>query len=1057
MPLSDEALRETVAELSRRPGHEKVRALIYKMLTDSLGAKSSQILFERQVPEIKGRIDALFERTVFEIKSDLRKERSDAEAQLARYLPEREAATKQKYVGLATDGAEFFAHEMRDGKLREISQFKADAKEPRRLSVWLEGVVAVSDQLPADAPNIIYQLGRQSPAFARSLGLLKRVWDGIADHPEATLKRQLWARHLGFVYGKAIDDDELWLQHTYLVTVAKAIAAGAMGFGKLEPRDLLSGKPFRDAAVVGAVEEDFFSWILDAPGGFDIVNKIARHAERFDLGDVDVDLLKILYESLIDPKQRHDLGEYYTPDWLAKKVVRRALENPADESVLDPACGSGSFLFHAVRLKREALDKNGVPLNEVAARCCADVRGIDVHPVAVIFARVTYLLALGSALQKRAGEISVPVYLGDSLQWNVRRDAAEQDLIVEAPPDPRDEKKGGPLLRFPLALCANPVLFDRVMDLMHEQSEAGRSPAAFARAAKQKGVNDDHLDGLRKSYETYDALRREGRDHLWTFFARNLSRPVALSDGPRADVVIGNPPWLSYRYMSKPMQKRFSEASRALGVWVGKAEARLVTQTDLSGLFFARAAQLYVRSPTPEREGGRIAMVMPLAALTRGQFRAFRSGAWHGTTARFDEAWVLDNQEIQPLFRVPTCVLFARRTHALASRTPSRVTAFVGQLPFKDAPEQVADRHVSVFDAPAPSEVSFAAASPYRDRFLNGATLYPRMLCLVERVETGRLGASLDTPLVQSEQRDRKGEWKKVEPLQGPIEAQFLRPVYLGESIAPFRVLGPAETLVPVLKTGDVLSSEQAIERGFTGLASWEKKAEELWAKHGSGKTSFKGQINHYGKLSSQFPIAPLRIVFGKAGTQPAACILRDERGVIDHMLYWAAIAVEEEGHYLAAILNSESVRARIAHMQARGEQGARHFDKLMFTLPIPRFDPREGLHAELAAAGQAAEAIAARVAIPDNTPFARARGLVRQALRDDGIAGCIDAIVDQLLGPDRDRPVAPAPPRLRAKQRVRWMAEAETASKRLKDDAREQALLDEIEQIQTDNADTAE
>ena len=49
----------TVAELASRPKHEKVRSLDYRLLTDALGADSTQIDFERQVPEVKGRIDAL--------------------------------------------------------------------------------------------------------------------------------------------------------------------------------------------------------------------------------------------------------------------------------------------------------------------------------------------------------------------------------------------------------------------------------------------------------------------------------------------------------------------------------------------------------------------------------------------------------------------------------------------------------------------------------------------------------------------------------------------------------------------------------------------------------------------------------------------------------------------------------------------------------------------------------------------------------------------------------------------------------------------------------------
>ena len=361
MTLSDHELQEAVAELSRRPNHEKVRALLHKLLTDALGASSEQISYEHRLPEIRGRIDALLGRTVIEIKSDLRREQADAELQLARYLSEREESTGQRYVGIATDGAKFIAYEMRDGALEELTEIEPRSNDPRSLTAWLEGVVA-------DALTIINLLGRQSAAFGRTLGLLRKAWSAVAAHPEANLKRQLWTRHLGLVYGKAVEDEDLWLQHTYLVTIAKAIAAGAMGFSGLEPSQLLSGAPFRAAGVHGAVEEDFFEWVIEAPNGAEIVRRLYLHASRFDLGAVDVDLLKVLYESLIDPKQRHDLGEYYTPDWLARKVVRRAVERPAEETVLDPACGSGSFLFHALRLKREALGGAGVQLSEVAAR-----------------------------------------------------------------------------------------------------------------------------------------------------------------------------------------------------------------------------------------------------------------------------------------------------------------------------------------------------------------------------------------------------------------------------------------------------------------------------------------------------------------------------------------------------------------------------------------------------------------------------------------------------------------------------------------------------------------
>jgi hypothetical protein len=110
MPITQAELEAVVAELARRPGHEKVRALLHRLLTGALGARSEQIAFEQALPEVRGRVDALLGRTLIEIKADLRRERAAAEAQLARYLPEREGATGQRYVGLATDGARFTAY-----------------------------------------------------------------------------------------------------------------------------------------------------------------------------------------------------------------------------------------------------------------------------------------------------------------------------------------------------------------------------------------------------------------------------------------------------------------------------------------------------------------------------------------------------------------------------------------------------------------------------------------------------------------------------------------------------------------------------------------------------------------------------------------------------------------------------------------------------------------------------------------------------------------------------------------------------------------------------------
>jgi hypothetical protein len=142
---------------------------------------------------------------------------------------------------------------------------------------------------------------------------------------------------------------------------------------------------------------------------------------------------------------------------------------------------------------------------------------------------------------------------------------------------------------------------------------------------------------------------------------------------------------------------------------------------------------------------------------------------------------------------------------------------------------------------------------------------------------------------------------------------------------------------------------------------------------------------NFHNELGAQFPIPPLRVVYAKAGTLPAACLVLDQ-SVIDHMLYWSAPT------------SDKTARERTESLQSRGQWGARHFDKVMFTLPIPRFDETVPLHAELAAAGRDAENLAASAALPEGVKFQRARKIVRDALTEAGISIRIDRLVARLL-----------------------------------------------------------
>ena len=562
------------------------------------------------------------------------------------------------------------------------------------------------------------------------------------------------------------------------------------------------------------------------------------------------------------------------------------------------------------------------------------------------------------------------------------------------PPDGTD-------LKFPEIFCKDIHLFDKLVARMRQGSEqkmtARQSEPAFKLEIERhykRDMTQAETEGVREmvaTYVTFDDLCRQGRDSVWTYVARNLSRPLALSFGTGwANVVVGNPPWVAFRHMSADLQTRFRALAKGERVYVG---GKFATQNDLAALFTVRSASLYLRS------GGRIAFVLPLAALTRGQFEKLRKGSFSSARIAWDEAWTM-NDDVQPLFPVPSCVVFGRR-RATAKALPDTVRAYSGQLPMRDASEAVADAALSVEEnAPKPAEGRFTGGSTYRKSFRQGAKLVPRMLCLVERKSLGRLGGDPTAPFVVSRRNSQeKKPWKFQPGVEHRVEAEFLHPVLLGESILPYCVWKPFEGVVPVTAQGTVLDAEAAANRGYFGLHGWMSAAEAIWnANAESGSMRLTDRWNYHNELGAQFPIPRLRVAYAASGTIPAACVLRASATVIEHKLYWFAPASISEATYLTAILNSETSRSRIASLQSRGQWGARDFDKVIFTLPIPRFDATLALHNDLAAVAAEAERIAAAFELPENVKFQRARKLIRDALTESGIAPNIDVLVARLL-----------------------------------------------------------
>src|SRR5947208_6708055 len=195
-----------VAALVTRPGHDNVRTLIGELLHHAFGADYLAIDQEVRLPEVHGRADTLFGSVVFEFKSNLQRELGDVQARLPDYLADRERQTGRRFVGIATDGAEFIAYELRDRALVEIGRHVPNRADPKALLAWLEPALANRDDLTPDPLTVERELGRNSLSFGRARGVLERVWEELRGHSEVQLKRQLWDGLLREAYGAPVGD-----------------------------------------------------------------------------------------------------------------------------------------------------------------------------------------------------------------------------------------------------------------------------------------------------------------------------------------------------------------------------------------------------------------------------------------------------------------------------------------------------------------------------------------------------------------------------------------------------------------------------------------------------------------------------------------------------------------------------------------------------------------------------------------------------------------------------------------------------------------------------------
>jgi len=1007
------------------------------------------VRYRRGAVVVRGRIDAFLGNLIVEFERDLDVRLEEAREQLKKYVAilwSREGRARVNYVTMASDGVKFRVYRPRthieleepleqdDIYLDEIDRMDLLKVGFRDAYLWFDRYLLTPVLKPVSTDEFVREFGSQSPAFKSFMKEVGELWVGVKEGEEVRTLYEEWAKYLRIVYGAPVESEELFFRHTYLATLAKLMAYMSFSGGALPSHDevlkVLRGEAFREWSILNLFEEDYFSWLARGVArerGLRLSMALLGHLSRYDIRTLDEDVMKGLYQELVDPAERHDLGEYYTPDWVAEYILEDLLKENPRARVLDPACGSGTFLFTALRLKRELIKDMEPP--ELLGHVVGSVTGIDVHPLAVIVSKANYLLALGNLISARKESINVPVYLADS----IRLPEVKEPEVAKGIPVPRYEFDAkGEKIRIPAPLMNElpdmPV--DITLDYMRSYAESaaggGLKPSMesfrnglFMWVPPIRRLAEKHgeviIGVLYQSTLDLAELIRSNRDTIWPFIIKNNYKPLFLKGG--FDFIVGNPPWLSYRYVADPEYQGFLKGL-ITETYKLTSKAELITHMELATLFFVRATELYLK------DQGVIYFVMPRSVYAADQHDGFREGPSTVGLKKF-----VDLRDVGPLFNVPACLV--RGVRGEKTTYPVKEAVVIsGKLPKKNAKLEEISNLLTVRQATIHfnqvgvrswlSEQKFTLAkerSPYYGGFSQGASIVPRPCWFVDVVPHPRFGISQQRPYLKTSQRAEKMAKRGYESLliEGNVEADFLYGVLTSTELIPFGYLPLRVAVLPIEprnKNYRIIDAEEAERNGFLGLTEWLRKCEREWQTRRGAKArklSLYERLDYQKDLTEQSTTTRFRVAYPKSATYLVSSVidlqqesLTVEVGniliplkglIIDHINYFCDVSDGDEAYYLCSILNSRIIDELIKPMQAEGQFGPRDIHKKPLELPIPKFDPSNPNHRELSELGKKATEIVShklskvlekyRVEILTPQHVARIRGEVRALISD--------------------------------------------------------------------------
>lgn len=758
------------------------------------------------------------------------------------------------------------------------------------------------------------------------------------------------------------------------------------------------------------LEGDLLSWYLNDWN--DAIEKAIRGIiERLNQYDPETmelvpdetrDILKKLYQFLVPKQIRHDLGEYYTPDWLAERCLNQVgygvkERDLLQKRVLDPGCGSGTFLILAVKRAKEHSRLKDIDPAVTLTQITNNIVGFDLNPLAVISARTNYLLAIADLLKYKKGELTIPIYLCDSIN---PPSAKHQDELFDQEAGHYQISTSVGLFRFPEALVQKALIqkvtvlledgvkkkqtTQQFLDRVHAelQPKAPASPAwagsgwdaPLAQKTEPKDMKKFDLV-LGETYEKLAELEAKGINGIWARIIKNAFAPLFVG---QFDFIVGNPPWVNWQDLPQTYRDQTKVLWQNYGLFsLSGHEARLGGgKKDISMLMMYVAIDKYLKDKC------KLCFVITQTLFkTQGAgdgFRRFRLGQ----AGSFFKVEQLDDMvALQPFEGATNRTALVLVMKGEKTKYPLPYTLWKkkekGKIDLDYTFEEASNATVRLNLKAQP--VGESDTSPWM-------SAKPKALAAIRSVigqaeyrayEGANSGGANGIYWIQILRK--KGDLllienlhdigkKKIKAVTSEIERDFIYPLLRGRDVKRWAGGSSAHIIVtqnPETRTGyDEKWMKLKLPKTYSYFKGFEK---ELWTRQSSSIRTLMEKGAFYSMFAiSNYTFAPYKVVWKKQSSEFECAVVSSIDGKVvvpDHKLMLVPFQGESEAYYVCSLLNS-TVSQFIVQAYTISTQQSTH---ILENIKIPKYNPKNETHKDLSRLSkQCHEKVGAGISVSD-------------------------------------------------------------------------------------------